>query len=734
MVTSSPEILSNLHFCDYAVYTTDYSEPGCPLVGHGMLSWLYLSAQSQAIINSDSKVIVGRVCTNVLALFSGGSRDTLEVKLHLKPLSNCTQAQYLKSIKLYKGLSSFLPANFNHPAWMTFLSQNPILSNFIRNDIESMPYGKDSKRSRSVEFDQEEVSSKRYKASPLSHNSPEVLYDNDTYCLPMTHDYIASSSPPLSSSFSLMSQIDSDISFGHSSPQQYESLKSDPTDMLTAPLTVNYQIPNSGVRNTLNSPNFITRSTDHPQDSRYGEKSKQAKRTLSASIKSKTGGRLGSDQKEKVKVIARGTRCKARDRIMKHDTMAAGEAPSCENCGKVDTTWRRVKAPLPSTGKEKEYLFCNPCGLWYGSKGTMRPSYLWSKEVGSSPPEESSNNSKIRTRQRRVKASEEYVGPSIAQLLAQNVRSKPNYPSQYLSLSEGATLESSRVDPVIHQTNMSKPHTSESEDSITPPHPSTGTATNANAMHNSGEGVERDQQKIMVTEKRRNSPVMRAKNDKTSTVVETASPLVIPSDMECHSYASTPAIPSAGVNKGLTEDNKENRFPAEVEQINTEMEQLDYMVWNPPKAETKEFSGVMTSFTDPSSSWLCKLSTSGFHRNNELSNRPSAQDQKLPTCSLEKGMHNSFDELVPDLDIDDSQGIKKLVDPIYEYRQNDCHQSDSLKESNSVELFNRKITLASSPPQHFYSVEDGANHDGLPEIWSDESSPALDPITIKMAS
>ncbi|KAI0150303.1 hypothetical protein GGR57DRAFT_514561 [Xylariaceae sp. FL1272] len=68
---------------DYAIYATDYSEADTPLVGQGLLSQGLNPGLGQ-----ESKVVVGRVTQNVLAIFGNGVRETLEVKLKLTALPN----------------------------------------------------------------------------------------------------------------------------------------------------------------------------------------------------------------------------------------------------------------------------------------------------------------------------------------------------------------------------------------------------------------------------------------------------------------------------------------------------------------------------------------------------------------------------------------------------------------------------------------------------------------------
>lgn len=466
VVVSSPEIMSNLHFYDYAVYSTDYTEPGNPLVGHGMFSWLHLS--SEALANSENaekgaenqlKLVVGRVCTNILALFSGGSKETLEVNLRLKPISNCTQAQYLRSIQLYKGLAAFLPPNFDHPAWASFLSQNPNLSNFlqepqIRQHNLSLPH-REISTSQTTSNKRDQSNDTRYLKRQKSVSPPptsnEILYDADSFnkveYAPTSNGYIGSSSPPLTSS-SLMSNLESDAITTYSSPQP-------PYESLSIPNSLQNSLVNSsgmhfsvsratktGWMDTPTSP--ITMSSPLAQNDRseYIRPQKPIKRSLSTTTNVKASRSASIDQSDSFKVVARGPKYRQRDRAIKslYEAVAEGEASLfCQNCGKVDpSTWRRIKTiPTSSSGEEKEYLLCNPCGLWYSSKRTMRPSHLWSKDLpeasgipASSPIDEPANtNPKPKekpTRRRRGpnKQHEDYVGPSIAELLAQNVRNK----------------------------------------------------------------------------------------------------------------------------------------------------------------------------------------------------------------------------------------------------------------------------------------------------------------------
>ncbi|KAL7945634.1 hypothetical protein V8C42DRAFT_323712 [Trichoderma barbatum] len=76
----SPELTN--HECDYTIYAIDYSEPDLPLVGQGLLSWVFQSMRPD-FGNHQPKMVTGRVTRNLLGVFGGGNRETLEVRLKL---------------------------------------------------------------------------------------------------------------------------------------------------------------------------------------------------------------------------------------------------------------------------------------------------------------------------------------------------------------------------------------------------------------------------------------------------------------------------------------------------------------------------------------------------------------------------------------------------------------------------------------------------------------------------
>lgn len=114
---------------DYTVYAYDYSEYETPLVGQGMLSWVLASASPtpNAPAHQSKTMVTGRVCKNVLGLFSKGAQETLEVKLRLVPVPTVMQSEYLDSMQRYRELSSVIPHGFDPQTWTSYIRQNPEL-------------------------------------------------------------------------------------------------------------------------------------------------------------------------------------------------------------------------------------------------------------------------------------------------------------------------------------------------------------------------------------------------------------------------------------------------------------------------------------------------------------------------------------------------------------------------------------------------------------------------------
>ena len=126
IVAASPELVAKLGQ-DYTVYAYDYSEYETPLVGQGMLSWVLAASSStpSAPAHQSRTVVTGRVCNNLLGLFSGASHETLEVKLRLVPVPTSLQSEYIDSMRKYRDISQIIPAGFDPQAWTNFIQANP---------------------------------------------------------------------------------------------------------------------------------------------------------------------------------------------------------------------------------------------------------------------------------------------------------------------------------------------------------------------------------------------------------------------------------------------------------------------------------------------------------------------------------------------------------------------------------------------------------------------------------
>ncbi|KAF2470075.1 uncharacterized protein BDR25DRAFT_287738 [Lindgomyces ingoldianus] len=137
IVAASPELVAKLGH-DFTVYAYDYSEYETPLVGQGMLSWILASASTtpNAPAHQSQTMVTGRVCKNILGLFSNGVKETLEVKLKLVPVPTCLQREYVENLERYHSLSKVMPEGLNYSAWADFLKANPAIGQLAQPTSE----------------------------------------------------------------------------------------------------------------------------------------------------------------------------------------------------------------------------------------------------------------------------------------------------------------------------------------------------------------------------------------------------------------------------------------------------------------------------------------------------------------------------------------------------------------------------------------------------------------------
>ena len=140
IVAASPELVAALGQ-DYTVYAYDYSEYETPLVGQGMLSWVLASSSStpSAPAHRSRTIVTGRVCRNLLGLFSSNSQETLEVKLRLVPVPTSLQSEYIESMKKYRDISQMMPEGFDPQAWTSFVQANPAILQLANKSRSQSP-------------------------------------------------------------------------------------------------------------------------------------------------------------------------------------------------------------------------------------------------------------------------------------------------------------------------------------------------------------------------------------------------------------------------------------------------------------------------------------------------------------------------------------------------------------------------------------------------------------------
>ena len=197
IVSASPEMVAKLGQ-DYTVYAYDYSEYETPLVGQGMLSWILASSSStpSAPAHQSRTVVTGRVCKNLLGLFSSGSQETLEVKLRLVPVPTCLQSEYLESMKKYRDISRIMPERFDAGAWTSFIQSNPGIMHLAnQNRSQSPMVGPGQKDKVGIEHVQRLLSD----GSTGDPSSQRLLSQSDSFSSTEVFDQLPRAASPASS-------------------------------------------------------------------------------------------------------------------------------------------------------------------------------------------------------------------------------------------------------------------------------------------------------------------------------------------------------------------------------------------------------------------------------------------------------------------------------------------------------------------------------------------------------
>ena len=198
IVAASPELVAALGQ-DYTVYAYDYSEYETPLVGQGMLSWVLASSSStpSAPAHQSRTIVTGRVCKNLLGLFSSNSQETLEVKLRLVPVPTSLQSEYIESMKKYRDISQMMPEGFDPQAWTSFVQANPaILQLANKSRSQSPAVGPGQTSGFGIEHVQRLFSSEGYQQRNIELHRTEQTKPEPQRLLPQRDNYAISDAAP----------------------------------------------------------------------------------------------------------------------------------------------------------------------------------------------------------------------------------------------------------------------------------------------------------------------------------------------------------------------------------------------------------------------------------------------------------------------------------------------------------------------------------------------------------
>lgn len=198
IVAASPELVAALGQ-DYTVYAYDYSEYETPLVGQGMLSWVLASSSStpSAPAHQSRTIVTGRVCKNLLGLFSSNSQETLEVKLRLVPVPTSLQSEYIESMKKYRDISQMMPEGFDPQAWTSFVQANPaILQLANKSRSQSPAVGPGQTGGFGIEHVQRLFSSEGYQQRNVELHRTGQTKPEPQRLLPQTDNYAIPDAAP----------------------------------------------------------------------------------------------------------------------------------------------------------------------------------------------------------------------------------------------------------------------------------------------------------------------------------------------------------------------------------------------------------------------------------------------------------------------------------------------------------------------------------------------------------
>lgn len=386
---SSPEILST-DCNDYVVYSKDLSEGFAAdgmFVGHGFLSTLLSKNEEPTDQNREPVYVTGKVSKNILPIYT---QETLEIHLRLSPVLRSLQSHYVDSLRQYKSLS-----NLEAPP--------PARRSLTVADLESSSLS--NKRQKSVHsyYNSQYLASSPPSLSDFRERAPPSGAHRE-HTLMTNSGYIPDASTPIPAHVT-NKMPDPRVLSARKSRQlirKRPAQDKDRRDFLeepSSPITasrderhdLDHQSPQEDIRKASNksSPDLAANNgksarSDAPTSSARSSPASdgQFSKPLSKAEKDATSAKSNTDSPDDLSNSSADSNRASRQQY-KIDkrlvaALAAGKIPTyCVNCGCIRTaTWRRFKS------EEDDFTLCNPCGLWWSVKKTMRPKELWGPKKG----------------------------------------------------------------------------------------------------------------------------------------------------------------------------------------------------------------------------------------------------------------------------------------------------------------------------------------------------------------
>lgn len=426
VIAKSPELVLQKGY-DFTIYTLDPSEDKEVFSGQGMLSWiLNVSLQTK----DNCKNVSGRI----IHTKKTGNKEKmiLEIVMRLSRVLSTTQANLLNTMQDFRifhnpssppvsGISELISSEVSEKNKNTFFDPPIYLYNPLLKSVNESQNNFQESQKNAFDVSQSSIllpfknltNSETYKpfsqisfleqlSSPTSEPlSPRILSSSSSspqYQLPP-------SSPPMFSCGNQLSYLTSEspLSFPDYFETSFTEMNTITTntkkDLEERELSEKHKTFKSSKQDNL----FTTQelkdndiSDDElPERKKLNEAVRAAQLALEGfsviklADKVKEGNKIATDSsavsdennnkgnksRQSGKKISNALRVEMN--LLK--CIQEGKIPNyCNNCGTIKTvSWRRVK-----TAEDRpEETLCNPCGVWWSSHKSMRPSHLWREET-----------------------------------------------------------------------------------------------------------------------------------------------------------------------------------------------------------------------------------------------------------------------------------------------------------------------------------------------------------------